>query len=358
METNTLFTQKFENFQKAINRQEAAWVPNAVNDCGGGMFWSGKTVFDVAGNHLEYAKTITSYLDEMWADVCLLAAITTSPRRDSAFPTAENQIAKDGTITHLQTPHMKAEEYDQLIADPKAFIANVLLPRKYPYLFESRDAAKAALKVFAEEQGLIGEIGNIVFEKVCEFAAREKLWQLGIDYIEVNLSGVQSVDISIVATLTNIMRKYGVHPGFFNLEITETASIDGGDMLTYNMEQFRRLGCHFSMDDFGTGYSNLAQMAKVHFELIKLDKSLIWPCFDEDEEAAAEPRIILDSCIDMILRLGMNIVAEGVETAEQAELLISRGVEYLQGYYFCRPVMEADFVAAVKNKLAEINAQN
>ena len=152
METNTLFTQKFENFQKAINRQEAAWVPNAVNDCGGGMFWSGKTVFDVAGNHLEYAKTITSYLDEMWADVCLLAAITTSPRRDSAFPTAENQIAKDGTITHLQTPHMKAEEYDQLIADPKAFIANVLLPRKYPYLFESRDAAKAALKVFAEEQ--------------------------------------------------------------------------------------------------------------------------------------------------------------------------------------------------------------
>lgn len=152
METNTLFTQKFENFQKAINRQETAWVPTAMNDCGGGMFWSGKTVFDVAGNHLEYAKAITSYLDEMWVDVCLLAAITTSPRRDSAFPTAENQIAKDGTITHLQTPHMKAEEYDQLIADPKAFIANVLLPRKYPYLFESRDAAKAALKVFAEEQ--------------------------------------------------------------------------------------------------------------------------------------------------------------------------------------------------------------
>lgn len=208
----------------------------------------------------------------------------------------------------------------------------------------------------AEEQGLIGEIGNIVFEKVCEFAARERLWQLGIDYIEVNLSGVQSVDISLVATLTSIMKKHGVHPGFFNLEITETASIDGGDMLSYNMEQLRRLGCHFSMDDFGTGYSNLAQMAKVHFELIKLDKSLIWPCFDEIEEATAEPRIILDSCINMILRLGVSIVAEGVETAEQAELLISKGVEYLQGYYFCRPVIEADFVAAVKAKLAETNA--
>ncbi|MBE6901894.1 MAG: EAL domain-containing protein [Ruminococcaceae bacterium] len=207
----------------------------------------------------------------------------------------------------------------------------------------------------AEEQGLIGQIGNIVFEKVCDFAAREKLWQLGIDYIEVNLSGVQSVDISLVATLTGIMRKYGVHPGFFNLEITETASIDGGDMLAHNMEQLRRMGCHFSMDDFGTGYSNLAQMAKVHFELIKLDKSLIWPCFGEDQDTE-EPRIILDSCIDMILRLGVNIVAEGVETAEQAELLISKGVEYLQGYHFCRPVGEAEFVSAVKEMLAKAHA--
>lgn len=202
----------------------------------------------------------------------------------------------------------------------------------------------------AEEQGLIGEIGNIVFEKVCSFAAREKLWQLGIDYVEVNLSAVQSVDIGIVAELSKMMTKYGVHPGFFNLEITETASVDGGDMLQYNMEQFRKLGCHFSMDDFGTGYSNLAQMARVRFELVKLDKSLIWPCFGEEPE---EPLVILNSCIEMILRLGAHIVAEGVETKEQADLLIGKGVNYLQGYYFCRPVGEADFVKAVKEMIAK-----
>lgn len=74
------------------------------------------------------------------------------PVGTARFPRQKNRIAKDGTITHLQTPFMKAEEYDQLIADPKGFIANVLLPRKYPYLYENRDAAKAALKVFAEEQ--------------------------------------------------------------------------------------------------------------------------------------------------------------------------------------------------------------
>ncbi len=152
METNTLFTQKFENFQKAINRQEGAYVPNAINNNGGGMSWSGKSVFDLAGKHLEYAQAMTSFMAEMWADVSLLCGLTTTPRRDSAFPTAENRIAPDGTMTHLQTPFMKPEEYDQLIADPKSYIANVLLPRKYPYLYESRDAAKAALKVFAEEQ--------------------------------------------------------------------------------------------------------------------------------------------------------------------------------------------------------------
>ncbi len=200
----------------------------------------------------------------------------------------------------------------------------------------------------AEEQGLINELDNIVFEKVCEFAAREKLWQYGIDYIEVNLSGMHSVDQSVVAQLTRIMTKHGVHPGFFNLEITETASIDGGEMLEYNMDRFRKMGCHFSMDDFGTGYSNLAQMARVHFDLVKLDKSLIWPCFGEDPD---EPMIILNSCIDMILLLGVKIVAEGVETREQAELLLNKGVEYLQGYLFSKPVNENDFMAKIKAPL-------
>lgn len=197
----------------------------------------------------------------------------------------------------------------------------------------------------AEERGLIEEIGSIVFEKVCEFASREKLSEIGIDYIEVNLSGVQSVDPTIADRLHAVMEKYDIPPKFLNLEITETASVDGGDMLLKNMDRLRSMGCHFSMDDFGTGYSNLSQMAKVRFELIKLDKSLIWPCFGENN---SEPLIILNSCIDMILRLGVKIVAEGVETPEQARMLIDKGVTYLQGYYFSKPVGEIDFINRVK----------
>lgn len=187
----------------------------------------------------------------------------------------------------------------------------------------------------AEQQGMIDEIGSIVFEKVCSFAAENRLWEKGVNYIEVNLSGMQSVDPALPAQLTSVMQKYGIQPKFINLEITETASIDGGEMLDENMKRLRSLGCHFSMDDFGTGYSNLAQMAKVHFELVKLDKSLIWPAFGENP---GEPMVILNSCIAMILQLGAHIVAEGVETQEQAEFLAEHGVSYLQGYFYSKPI--------------------
>ena len=187
----------------------------------------------------------------------------------------------------------------------------------------------------AEQQGMIDEIGSIVFEKVCSFAAENRLWEKGVNYIEVNLSGMQSVDPALPAQLTAVMQKYGIQPKFINLEITETASIDGGDMLDENMKRLRSLGCHFSMDDFGTGYSNLAQMAKVHFELVKLDKSLIWPAFGENP---GEPMVILNSCIAMILQLGAHIVAEGVETQEQADFLAEHGVSYLQGYFYSKPI--------------------
>lgn len=159
METNQLYAQKYENFQKAVNRQEGQWVPNAMTNNGGGFFWAGKTARDVAGDHHAYAKALTAFLDETWMDAQVMSGLTTTPRLSDTFTTAENRLAPDGTLTHLQTPFMKADEYDQLAADPRAFIANVLLPRKYPNLFADRDAAKAALKVYAEEQ-----VDNLVMQ--------------------------------------------------------------------------------------------------------------------------------------------------------------------------------------------------
>lgn len=152
METNKLYDTKRESIRQALSREEGAYVPNLIINNGGGFFWAGKTAFDVQGDHLAYAKAVTSFMEQMWVDGNVLSGLTTSPRRDQVFPTAENRLAADGTLTHLQVSPMKPDEYDQLIADPVAFMANVLLPRKYPYLFEDRAAAKEILKVYAEEQ--------------------------------------------------------------------------------------------------------------------------------------------------------------------------------------------------------------
>lgn len=198
----------------------------------------------------------------------------------------------------------------------------------------------------AEKRGMIRELGQIVFEKVCQFVSERKIEEYGVEYIEVNLSALQSVDEHLPDILDNIMKKYHIAPSFINLEITETAAVESGENLYKNMEKLRHMGCKFSMDDFGTGYSNFAQLAETHFELIKLDKSLIWPCFEENPR---KPQHVLNGCIDMIHQLGIGIVAEGVETQEQVSYLQNQGVEHLQGYYYSRPIPANDYELFLKN---------
>lgn len=198
----------------------------------------------------------------------------------------------------------------------------------------------------AEENGMIHEVGDIVFHKVCKFVSENHLEERGIHYIEVNLSGAQFMDDKLNELLSNRVKEYNISPEFINLEITETASVETAAMLEYNMFRLKENHFKFSMDDFGTGYSNLAKIAHSNFDMIKLDKSLIWPCFDKFTEK--EAKIILESSVDMILKLGKEIVAEGVETQEQVDYLTELGVEYLQGFYFSRALPEETYLEYIK----------
>ena len=200
----------------------------------------------------------------------------------------------------------------------------------------------------AEKYGLISQIGYIVFNKVCAFAKTEQLNCKGVDYIEINLSALQSIDTKLPRQLIDIMYVYQIDPSFINLEVTETATVNSEKQLVENMTTLKEAGCTFSMDDFGTGYSNLSQIASMGYDIIKLDKSLLWPCFGDYSNEKS--KVILKNIITMILELGIHIVAEGVETKEQADLLTSLGVHYLQGYYYSRPISQGDYI-----KYIEIN---
>lgn len=202
----------------------------------------------------------------------------------------------------------------------------------------------------AERNGLIMDLGKIVFDKVCEFASTNELKSLGVEYVEVNLSGIQAVDTSLPDLLHNAIKRFQLDPSFINLEITETAAVSSGSMLRANMHKLKHLGFSFSMDDFGTGYSNLSQIAETAYDLVKLDKSLIWPCFGENKSEKA--MFILKNITTMLHDIGAHIVAEGVETEEMANLLIELKVNYLQGYLYSRPIPEQDYITFLKENMA------
>lgn len=193
----------------------------------------------------------------------------------------------------------------------------------------------------AEEKGLINDIGEIMLNKVCSFSKKNKLWEKGVKYIEVNLSGLQCSEYMLPTQINNIINTYEIPPSFINLEITETAAVEAGELLDKNITKLKNFGFTFSMDDFGTGYSNLAKMAELPYSLIKIDKSLVWGYFDQNNKKG---KALLENVVKMILDMGFKIVAEGVENKEMAETLINMKVNYLQGYYYSKPIFELEYI--------------
>ena len=197
----------------------------------------------------------------------------------------------------------------------------------------------------AEKKGMIMPLSNLIFNHVFNFMSENNLRRKGVNHIEVNLSGLQSVDANLPKLMKSLLMKHNIAPDSVNLEITESIAVTSGYMLKKNMDELRKFGCSFSMDDFGTGYSNLSRIAKADFEMIKIDKSLLWPCFKEDgTDGTRNAKILLENMISMLLKIGRKIVVEGIETKEQFEYLESLGITYAQGFYFSKPLGEKEFI--------------
>ena len=195
----------------------------------------------------------------------------------------------------------------------------------------------------AEESGAIHKIGLIVLEKVCRFISSDEFKKLGLDYIEVNLSVVQCMDKNLADKILSVCKKYDVNPSQLNLEITETASIFTQRNMIKNINRLFETGYSFSLDDFGTGYSNLVRIASLPLNIVKLDKSFTWT------ENSEDLKIILENTINMIKKMNMKIVVEGVETEEMLKRFKDLGCEYIQGYYFSKPLPEYDFINYIKD---------
>jgi len=194
----------------------------------------------------------------------------------------------------------------------------------------------------AEKNGMMLRLGEIIFEKVCRFIKENRPEQYGIEYIEVNLSAIQCAYELFADNYIAIMEKYDVRPEFINLEITETATIGAKKTALNNMRKLIAYGVSFSLDDFGTGQSNLNYIVEMPVNIVKFDRTMINSYFEN-----GKARYVMDAAMHMIHGMGLEIVAEGIETKEQYETMQSLGISYIQGYYFSRPIPEEQFLRFV-----------
>ena len=199
----------------------------------------------------------------------------------------------------------------------------------------------------AEMNGLIERLGERVMEKVCTFLKSHDLKALGIHYLEVNLSVVQCGQRNLADRYLEIMRRHEIDPYYINLEITETGTTQSKKTLLANMNRLIREGVSFSLDDFGNGQSNLDYMIDMPVAGMKLDMNMTRAYFED-----LKAKMVVQSTIRMAHDLDMFLVAEGVEEKEQFEEMVEQKVDYIQGYYFSKPLPENDYVAFLQARQA------
>lgn len=195
----------------------------------------------------------------------------------------------------------------------------------------------------AERNGSIIRIGKCVLKMVFEFMSKYRIIDMGLEYIEVNLSVIQCMQKNLADIIMSLAVDNNIDSKHINLEITETAAAERPVMLMHNMQMLVDNEYTFSLDDFGTGYSNISSMVDMPLMIIKFDKSIIDRA-DESEDG----RILIESLAAMVKKMGKKIVAEGIETREQLENMERIGIDYIQGYYFSKPLPEKEFVEYVR----------
>lgn len=196
----------------------------------------------------------------------------------------------------------------------------------------------------AEETGLILPIGQWVLDAAC---AQLKTWQqdpLTQDLeLAVNMSAKQFRQVDLVAQVKATLKRHDINPKLLKLELTESMLVDNITDIITKMNELSKIGIRFSLDDFGTGYSSLQYLKKLPLNQLKIDRSFV-----RDIVTDSSDRAIVRTIITMAHSLDINVIAEGVETAEQRQFLFDNGCTHYQGYLFSKPVAIDEFEALLR----------
>lgn len=219
--------------------------------------------------------------------------------------------------------------------------------------FDEIKAAEALLRLNDEEYGEISpeefipvaiecgkmqEIGFMVLDTVARFIRDNDMEQLGIQYIEVNLSADECQNQELAEQVQQILNRYDIDKSMINLQISEKTLVEHHSVLIHNMQALNEIGVNFSLDDYGSNSITLAYIMTFPFQFVKIDRSVLWAALEDN--AAMQ---IFGASIDTLKDFSMRIVVEGVESKEAADNLKRLGCDYLQGYYYAKPLCSKDF---------------
>ncbi|MES2759324.1 MAG: EAL domain-containing protein [Pseudomonadota bacterium] len=196
----------------------------------------------------------------------------------------------------------------------------------------------------AEASNLIVAIGQWVLDNAC--ATLRRWLDAGVPLVPmaINVAASQFANEDLDKLVRNALEKYGVAPRFLTIELTEGLSMEDPEASIELMNRLQAIGVTMSIDDFGTGYSNLSYLKRFPVNKLKIDQS-----FTRGLSIVPEDGAIVTAVIQLAHSLGLRAVAEGVETEEQLRLLAAEGCDEIQGYYFSRPLPEAQMVAMLES---------
>ena len=205
----------------------------------------------------------------------------------------------------------------------------------------------------AERSGIIFEIGDFVFDEVCKFLNSGIPTEMGIETISVNMSVTQCVQQGYAERILDLFSKYDIAPEKITFEIVEAAAIADFEALRTFVDTLSAYGFNFNVDNYGIGYSNISLTFSLNVNTVKIEKTLLW-----EAQKSEVGKIIMDSTVATIKRLGKKIHISGIESKEQIDLATELGVDLLQGFYFSNPVSQNEFISILKaTQLARIEEQ-
>ena len=295
-----------------------------------------------------YVKRKGFVIDSEYNNACTARA-TMSDSEDSGVAYFDDKLVNDQKwIDQVQEKQQQALDNEEFMVyyqpkyDPRT---NELRGAEALIRLKDDEVGFVSPAIFipaAEKNGAINSIGSFVIDDVFKFISENSIESYGLNYIEINLSTIQCLQDNLPEHIDEKIKEYNISKDKINFEVTETGRDYAGDIIYDTIYKIHDMQLALSLDDYGTGYSNLQKVIAFPFKIIKIDKTLV------DSIGDAKMKDVVGQTVAMLKKIGAQIVVEGVEDKDTSDWFEEIGCDFIQGYYYAKPMPKQEFLKFIK----------